>query len=321
MCKLVRKVALVFGILLAAVGPAESAWNIQDIKDRFEHVTMYDGAVSVLHDGWVITFLSHDGGRIGAAALVEHKGARKHENSMDAMLQRISRTLRMTAPESLFFLNERKSALLMDRHVVNNLVGLKNNVFESSGLAAMVNLHEGDSFRIQGINENGTVSWRTIKRGSIGLRMPLAETRLSAMEVTGNQQLDEYSGVVLAGKLGLPRSSASREDCLAAARWLSCQYVLYMNSRHNMLLARNGSRCVIGTREGVTQMLRSRDYATVPVPKTPSAWPAEEKPESVHSSSQPVGNSPEKPKEPAQEPQQISPKAAREAYLYFIQKL
>ena len=301
MCKLVRKVALVFGILLAAAGPAESAWNIQDIKDRFEHVTMYDGAVSVLHDGWVITFLSHDGGRIGAAALVEHKGARKHENSMDAMIQRISRTLRMTAPESLFFLNERKSALLMDRHVVNNLVGLKNNVFESSGLAAMVNLHEGDSFRIQGINENGT--------------------RLSAMEVTGNQQLDEYSGVVLAGKLGLPRSSASREDCLAAARWLSCQYVLYMNSRHNMLLARNGSRCVIGTREGVTQMLRSRDYATVPVPKTPSAWPAEEKPEPVHSSSQPVGNSPEKPEEPAPEPQQISPKAAREAYLYFIQKL
>ena len=318
MRKLVRKVALVFGILLAAVGQADAAWSIQDIRNRFEHVTVYDGAASVLHDGWVITFLSHDGRRIGAVTLVEHKGARKHENSMDAMIQRISRTLRMTAPESQIFLNDQRSALLMDQHVLNDLVGRTNHVFESSALAAMVYLQEEDFFEIQGIRENGTMSWRTVKKSGVGLRMPLAETRLSAIEVTSRQQMDEHSAAVLASKFGLPKHSAGYMDRMSTARRLSLRDVPYMNARQDLLLACGGTRSAFGTRDGVAQMLRNRDYATVPVPKAPSPWPEDKKPEPLRPSSQPAGNSPEK---PAQNTRLISPKAAREGYLYFIKNL
>ncbi len=318
---LVRKMALAFGLLLVSLGQAEAAWTRQQVIDSFDEVTTYDNGTCVLHDGWLITFLSHDGRRIGAVTIVEQKEKSHHDISLDTMLQRVTVAVGMRVPRSLFFLNDRKSALLMDRAILDSLSGKVEHVFEGSALEAMVYLQDRGYFEIQGIRENGSLTWKTVRKTGVGLRMPLSEGRLSAIEVTGKQEMDEHAASVLANKLGLGKNTALTLARSAAARQLSCKEVTYMNGRAGILVGRTAQRAAIGTRDGVEHMLRDRNYAAVPAPHSSSAWP-EKQVEPPPSSAADKKQEPSAPRENKVETTPpLDPRAAREAYVDFIKTL
>ena len=329
---LVGKLALTIGLLLLVpLGQAAPARTLQGIIERFDEVTSYDSSVCVLHDGWIITFLSDNGSQIGAATLVEHRNASQHQNSIDAMLQRIADLVGMRSPQSITFLNEQKSALLLDWAVLDPLLGRADHVFEGSALEAMLYLKEKGFFVMHGVRENGSLVWKTAKKSGVGLRMPLTEEKLSAIEITGRQEMDEHAALVLAGKLGLRRESAGYGERSAIARRIGCREVSYMHTKRNVVLGRTNHRAAIGTKEGVEQMVRNRDYATAPLPHKSSSWPKDDEELEAATAALPRhgGKLEEelrkieethRPAEP-RSPSILTPKEARKAYVEFIRNL
>ena len=326
---LVGKIALTIGLLLLApLGQAAPARTLQHIIERFDEVTSHDSGVCVLHDGWLITFLSHNGSQIGAATLVEHKDAGRHQNSMDAMLQRIADLVGMRSPQSMTFLNDQKSALLLDWAVLDPILGRVDHVFEGSALEAMLYLKEKGFFVIHGVHENGSLIWKTARKSGVGLRLPLTEEKISAIEITGRQEMDEHAALVLAGKLGLRRESAGYGERAAIARRIGCREVSYMHTKRNIVLGRTNQRAAIGTREGVEQMVRNRNYATAPLPYKSSSWPKEEQQDTAAST--PRRGSLEEELRKIEEAhfqenprphRNLTPEEARKAYVEFIENL
>ncbi len=304
---------MALAFLLAPLGQAVELQTLEDVRAEFSHAVLYDYSVSVLHDGWQISFLSPNGSRIGAILIRERKGSGEHERNLSELISQLAALTGMRTPESMEFEGEPASALLVDQYVISSLADTLDNVFEKGSLAAMVYLLNNEFFVIDGVGENGYLHWKTAKKSGVELRMPMGESRLSAIEVAGKQQMNEYAAAVLADKLGLGKSTVPERTRTSIARQMSVREVPYMNAREGVLLARSKNRAVIGKRQTVSQIHSGNEYGALAYPDESSEWPKDKAPE-------PVLQKEEKP-EPVKEEVPLTPAAAREAYINHIRSL
>jgi hypothetical protein len=309
----VRQAVMALAFLLAPLGQAVELQTLEDVRAEFSHAVLYDYSVSVLHDGWQISFLSPNGSRIGAILIRERKGSGEHERNLGELISQLAALTGMRTPESMEFEGEPASALLVDQYVISSLADTLDNVFEKGSLAAMVYLLNNEFFVIDGVGENGYLHWKTAKKSGVELRMPMGESRLSAIEVAGKQQMNEYAAAVLADKLGLGKSTVPERTRTSIARQMSVREVPYMNAREGVLLARSKNRAVIGKRQTVSQIHSGNEYGALAYPDESSEWPKDKEPE-------PVLQKEEKP-EPVKEEVPLTPAAAREAYINHIRSL
>lgn len=309
----VRQAVMALAFLLAPLGQAVELQTLEDVRAEFSHAVLYDYSVSVLHDGWQISFLSPNGSRIGAILIRERKGSGEHERNLSELISQLATLTRMRTPESMEFEGEPASALLVDQYVISSLADTLDNVFEKGSLAAMVYLLNNEFFVIDGVGENGYLHWKTAKKSGVELRMPMGESRLSAIEVAGKQQMNEYAAAVLADKLGLGKSTVPERTRTSIALQMSVREVPYMNAREGVLLARSKNRAVIGKRQTVSQIHSGNEYGALAYPAESSEWPKDKEPE-------PVLQKEEKP-EPVKEEVPLTPAAAREAYINHIRSL
>lgn len=312
----VRYSALVSGLFLATLAQAVEVLTLDAVSSRFSHAETYENSASVLYDGWRISFLSHDGRKIGAALVMGTDTS--HSEGLPQLLSRIASVTGMGTPESIEFEGEQASALLVDQEVMGELTRDMDNVFSGSSLAAMAYLLDKEYFVINGICKDGSLHWKTAKKSGVELRMPMGEERLTAIEVNGRQQMNEFAAGVLADKLGLGKNNVPESTRETLRRQLSCKEVSYMNAKSNMLLARTSHRSIIGKRRTVAQMLKKRHYGAITYPETPTHWPEEEKPVVAEEPQQ----EPEKPAaEPGPAVAPLTPEAAREAYIKAVRAL
>ena len=305
---------MAFAFLLAPLVQAAEPLTLGDARTRFTHAVSYDYSVSVLHDGWQISFLSSNGSRIGAILIRERSGGENHKWNINELISQLATLVGMMSPESIEFEGKPASALLVDQNVMVDLADSVENVFESGSLAAMAYLLNNEFFVIDGIGDTGYLNWKTAKKSGVELRMPMGESRLSAIEVTGKQQMNEYAAAVLADKLGLGKSTVPERTRTSVARQISVREVPYMNARDGVLLARTKTRSFIGKRQTVSQIYSGTEYGVLTYPDASSEWPKEKEPEPV------LQKEKEKP-EPEKKEVPLTPAAAREAYINHIRSL
>lgn len=310
----VRQAVMALAFLLASLGQAMELQTLDDVRTQFSPAVTYDYSVSVLYDGWRISFLSSNGSRIGAVLIRESKSGGNHEWNIGELISKLATLTGMRTPESMVFEGKPASALLVDQYVIGSLADTMDNVFEGGSLAAMVYLLNNEFFVIDGIGENGYLHWKTAKKSGVELRMPMGESRLSAIEVAGKQQMNEYASAVLADKLGFGKSSVSDKARASTARQMSVRDVPYMNTKEGILLARSRTCAVIGKRQIVSQIHSGSEYGVLAYPEKSSAWPKEKEPEPV------LPPMEEKP-EPVKKELPLTPAAAREAYINHIRSL
>lgn len=304
------------GLLLFPVVSASDTLTLENAQTVFSNTKAGENCVSLLLDGWHITLLSHNGKEIGAAIIIEHADAEEHEHELQDTLSRIAELAGMTTPEAIDFEeSEQESALLVDQEVLGRLADETDHVFDGSPLAALAYLLNEEYFCIHSIRPNGFIHWKTIKKSGVELLMPMAERKLSAIEVTGRQQMNDFASEVLADKLGLGKNTvppASRETLCPQLR---CTQVPYMNAKSNILLARTDRRAVIGKRQAAARLLANRDEGALPEADQENTWPAEKEEEAEEAEVAETTPEPEKKEEP------LTPEAAREAYIKYVQSL
>lgn len=312
---------LAVGMLLAPAVQAEEDWTLNSAKAAFTHTQVAENSVSVLSDGWEITFLADDGLEIGAVIIMAQDHA-AHAYNLSDTVERLAELVNMDEPEVMEFEGRREMALLLDRTVIQRLAGETDHVFARSPLAGFAYLLEDGYFYVHDMRNNGYVHWKTARKSGVNLLMPMMGKELQAIEITGYQEMHEYASAVLADKLGLPANTASESIRQAHCGMLHCSSIPYMNIRSGVLLANTEKRSAIGKRALVVQMLHNRHYAEILCPDQASPWPEKKPP-------QPVAQEPQQeiaPKEqetppPPAEPKPLDPAAAREAYLKYLREL
>lgn len=299
------------GLLLAPAAPAADTLTLENAAAVFSNAKAGDNCASLLLDGWRVALLSHNGKEIGAAIIMEQENAEEHEHDLQETISRIAELAGMSTPEALDFEEaEQESALLVDQDVLSELADETDHVFDGSPLAALAYLLNEEYFCINGIRPNGFIHWKTIKKSGVELLMPMAEKKLSAIEVTGRQQMNDFASEVLADKLGLGKNTVPPASREALCPQLRCTQVPYMNAKSNILLARTDRRAVIGKRQAAARLLANRDEGALPEADEESTWPADEEEEAE-----------EPTPEPEKEEEPLTPEAAREAYIKYVQSL
>lgn len=302
------------GLLLVPMAAGAEPLTLESARTVFSNPRAGDNCVCILHDGWNIAFLSHDGKVIGAVIIAEHQENAAHKYSLDDTVSRVAGLVGMETPESMDF-NDGEgpaSALLVDQAVLASLAEETEHVFDGSPLAAMAYLLKEEYFCINAIRPNGFIHWKTIKKSGVELLMPMVDDKLAAIEVTGRQQMNEFASEVLADKLGLGRNNVPPSTRQALCQQLRCTQVTYMNSKSHVLLARTDRRAVIGKRQAAAKLLAHRNEGALPLTDQISAWPEEKKKE-------PPAPPPPPPKVVEEKP--LTPEEAREAYIKTIQAL
>lgn len=300
------------GLLLAPVVWAEDEWTLESAKNTFSHHKTEDNSVSILCDGWQISFLAHDGQEIGAVIIMAQDGVDGHEYNLEETLSRVAELVGMDSPEAMEFEVDREMALLLDQTVMNSLAEETEDVFDASPLAAVAYLLKDGYFELHSMRDNGYLHWKTVKKSGVDLLMPMTEKKLQAIEVIGRQEMNEFASEVLAEKLGLGKNTVQAASRQALCSELRCRVVPYMNAKSNELLARTDRRTVIGKRKVVGQMLASRHYAEISYPEQVSTWPADNEEEPAAQVQK---------EEPPAEEKPLDPPAAREAYIKYLQTL
>lgn len=295
---------------------AEDSVTLESLQKTFSHAKATNNAVCILHDGWRIAFLSHDGKKVGAAIIMEEKGADEHEYDLNDTLSRVAELVGMTSPESMNFEEEEPpSALLVDQDVLSELVEDADHVFDGSPLAAIAYLVEDEYFCIHRIQSNGFIHWKTVKKSGVELLMPVAAGKLSAIEVTGRQQMNEYAAEVLADKLGLGKNNVPGNTRASLCSQFRCSVIPYMNTKDGVVMARTDRRTVIGKRQAVPQFMANRNEGALSYPSKASDWPEEEQ----------VEEEGEEPEDDTQQeepqPTTLSPEKAKEAYIQLIRSI
>ena len=302
------------GLLLVPMAAGAEPLNLESARAVFSNPRAGENCVCILHDGWNIAFLSHDGKAIGAAIIAESGEKAPHQHDLSETVARVAELVGMETPESIDF-DEGKGpacSLLVDQAVLGHLAEETRHVFDSSPLAAMAYLLKEEYFCINAIRPNGFIHWKTIKKSGVELLMPMVDDKLAAIEVTGRQQMNEFASEVLADKLGLGRNNVPLSTRQVLCQKLNCTQVTYMNSKSNALLARTDRRAVIGKRQAVARLLAHRNEGALPFADQASAWPEKEKKEEP---------APPPPPAEAVEEKPLTPGEAREAYIKAIQAL
>lgn len=311
-----RTLVLAFGMMLAPWVQAEDSWTLGTAKETFSNAKAGSNSVSILHDGWHIVFLAHDGSEIGAVIIRAQKSGAEHEYDLEETISRVAEVVGMDAPESLTFEDEEEAGLLVDQTVLSSLSEKMDNVFAGSPLAAMAYLLNEEYFIIHGIRENGYLHWKTAKKSGVDLLMPMDGRKLSAIEITGRQQMNEFAAEVLADKLGLGKNNVQGSVRNSVGRQLNCDVVSYMNSKNNILLAGKANRRAVGKRIAVGQMLANRNYEVINFAEQESDWPSDEEEEKAEDESEE-----EEAEEPEDEKKPLTPAAAKEAYIEYIKSI
>lgn len=301
------------GLWPSPVSAGAPPLTLESANTVFNNTRAGDNCVCILHDGWDIAFLSHDGKAIGAAIIAEHKGSDEHQYSLGETVSRVAEIVGMKTPESMDFDDGDgpEYSLLVDQSVMSRLAAETEHVFAASPLAAMAYLLKEEYFCIHAIRSNGFIHWKTIKKSGVELLIPMADKKLAAIEVTGRQQMNEFASEVLAGKLGLGRNNVPDASREALCPQLRCTQVPYMNTRNNVLLARTERRAVIGKRQAAARLLADRHEGALPRADQPTAWPEKKKEEPP----------PPPPATVEEEKKALSPAEAREAYIKTLQAL
>lgn len=303
------------GLLAAPLVSASEDWTLETALSTFSNAKAGENSVCILHDGWQIAFLSPDGKSIGAAIIIEQKHAEGHAHNLSATVARVARLAKMETPESMDFEDgDYPCSLLVDQAVLSELADNTEHVFGASPLAGMAYLLNEEYFYIHGIRRNGFLHWKTLKKSGVDLLMPMAENKLSAIEVTGRQEMNEFASEVLAGKLGLGRNNTPEYTRDERCRQLRCDAVPYMNTKNHVLLAVSDRRRVIGKRQAVSKLLANKNEGALPFPEQASVWPEIKEP--VVEPPQAPEPVPDKPK-----PAPLTPEAARKAYIEKIHAL
>lgn len=310
-----QTILLACGLLAAPLVCANEEWTLETALATFPNAKAGENCVCILHDGWQIAFLSHNGKNIGAAIIIEQKHAEGHVHDLAATVARIAKLARMETPESMDFEDgDYPCSLLVDQEVLSNLTDGAEHTFSSSPLAGMAYLLNEEYFNIHGIRRNGFLHWKTIKKSGVDLLMPMAENKLSAIEVTGRQEMNNFAADVLAGKLGLARNNTPEYIREQRSQELLCDAVPYMNTKNHVMLAVKDRRRIIGKRQAVNKLLANRNEGALPFPDQTSPWPEiqEPKKEAVPEP-EPIPAAPK--------PPPLTPEAALKAYIRKIESL
>lgn len=295
--------------------------TLETLQESFSHSKSNHNSVCILHDGWRIAFLSHNGKQVGAAIIMEEKGADEHEHDLNDTVSRVAELVGMSTPESMNFEEEdQPSALLVDQDVLGELAEDVKHVFDGSPLAAIAYLIGDEYFCIHSIQPNGFIHWKTIKKSGVELMMPVASGKLTAIEVTGRQQMNEYAAEVLADKLGLGKNNVPGNTRASLCSQFRCSVVPYMNTKDSVVMARTDRRIVIGKRQAVPQFMANRNEGALSFPSKASDWPEEEEEEEEKEDEEEDKEDSETTSQEQQNPS-LTPEKAREAYIQLIRSI
>ncbi len=312
--KLLRFSALRALLLAAAAylcSPAGAAWNLADVQKNFSSTNAVENHVCLVLDGWQIAFLSHNKEQIGAFIITEQPDAARHQYGLEETIRRLTRLTGLHAPGKLQpEACKKPAAIVLDTELLETLAGETEHVFSGSPLEGMAQLLHDEYFYIHDIRPNGYLHWKTIKKSGVELLMPMAPLKLSALEVTGRQEMNEFASEVLARKLGLGSNTANPNRREGMRSQLNCTRVTYMNSKRHIVGARQKKRFIIGKRNAVAHMLANRYGGTLLYPLQGCDWPEEP--------AEKVVEQPAKAEKPVLP---LTPAEAREAYKKYLQGL
>lgn len=302
---LVLTVALLSGLSSVALG----AMSLNEVEQQFSNANTGANHVCVTTDNWQIAFISHNNEQIGAVLLIETKPDAIHKYNLDETANRVATLISMNSPVMQQIENaERASAIMIDTDIMETLANETNHVFSGSPLEGMAYLLQDGYFYIDNIRPDGWLLWKTVKKSQVELLMPMAPAKLTAMEVTGRQNMDSYASEVLARKLGLGSNTASESARNAVRKQIECSEVPYMNTRHNYIGAYHNKRYAIGKRNSVAHLFGNRYGGIILFPSLHSKWPGDNK-------------SPETPPPPPEPASPITPSEARDAYINHLRSL
>ena len=301
------RLALAVSLLSATLaGPTAAAWGLSDATQAFSSTNAVGNHVCLVHDNWQIALLSHNKDEIGAVFIIETKKDAAHNLGLNAIAGKLAELIEMTSPVIQEMDGDKKAGIMIDADIMERLADDAENVFHNSPLEGMAYLLQDGYFYINAIRPNGYLHWKTVKKSGVELLMPMAPAKLTAVEVTGRQQMNEYAAEVLARKLGLGSNTSNPTIREAVRQQINASELVYMNTKSNIIGARANNRFVIGKRTSAAHMLSNRYGGTLLYPAQSSVWPGEKDPEQ---------------KEEKKEEKPLTPREAREAYIEYLRSL
>ena len=290
-------------IQLCPAVKAQEAATLDELKKQFAHTNAVANLVCVVTDNWQIAFLSHDKKKVGAVFISETGKDAEHGYDLNETASRVAKLVGMSSPMIQEMENqEPHTAIMVDAGVLESLANEAEHIFWGSPLEGMAYLLQDGYFYIDNIRPNGWLHWKTVKKSNVELLMPMAPTRLTAVEITGRQQMTEYAAEVLARKLGFGSNTADETTRNAVRKQINCSEVPYMNTKRNIIGAYNARRFAIGKRNSVAHMFANRYGGTVIYPSQHSDWPGENE-------------------EVVEEVEEVKPLTPREALDAYIERL
>ncbi len=304
---ILRVILLAFIALLCPAVEGQTASSLEEVEKLFSNTNAVGNHVCVTTDNWQIAMFSHNKEKVGAVFISETGKNAVHEYSMNAMASRVANLVQMNSPVIQELENKStQEAIMIDADIMETLADETEHVFSGSPLEGMAYLLQDGYFYIDSIRPNGWLLWKTVKKSGVELLMPMAPTKLSAVEIVGRRRMNEHAAEVLARKLGIGSNTADSITRDAVCKQIDCTEVSYMNTKRNIIGAYQDNRFSIGKRNSVAHMLANRYGGTIIYPSQHSDWPGEEKKDEV------VEEVKEKP---------LTPVEAREAYINLLRGL
>ncbi len=304
------RLALAISLLSAPLaGPTAAAWGLSDARQAFSSTNAVGNHVCLVHDNWQIALISHNKEEIGAVFIIETKEGTAHKLELNAIAGKLAELAEMTSPVIQEIDGEKKAGIMIDANIMERLADDAENVFHDSPLEGMAYLLQNGYFYINAIRPNGYLHWKTVKKSGVELLMPMAPLKLTALEVTGRQVMNEYASEFLARKLGLGSNTANATRREAMRQQINTTELPYMNTKSNIIGTYHHRRFVIGKRTSVVHMLSNRYGGTLLFPSQSCDWPIgkKEKTEEVV--------------ETVKDIKPLTPREARDKYLEFLRNL
>ena len=252
---ILQALALAVLILLCPAVKAQEAATLGELKEQFANTNAVANLVCVVTDNWQIAFLSHNKEKVGAVFISETEKNAENGYDLNETASRVAELVGMSSPVIQEMENQETStAIMIDTDIMEALADEAEHVFWGSPLEGMAYLLQDGYFYIDNIRPNGWLHWKTVKKSNVELLMPMAPTKLSAVEITGRQQMTEFAAEVLARKLGLGSNTADEPTRNAVRRQINCSEVPYMNTKRNIIGAYQDKRFAIGKRNSVAHM-------------------------------------------------------------------
>lgn len=300
-------ILLLAAALLSPIASAgDEPWCLGDIKKAFKPVHSTGNYACILFDNWKIAFLSHNKDELGAIFITE--ATDQHEFDLKETATRVATLLKMASPQimELEGHGKKQGAILIEGDVMETLGSESDNLLSGSPLEGMAFLLQEGYFYIHNLLPNGYLHWKTVKRSGVELLMPMAPVRLSAVEITGRQSMNDYASEVLARKLGFGSSSTQAQT--AINQQMGWQNTTYFNAKSKVAMAHANNRTAFGKVQYAGQMLTNRYGGQLNYPEQATEWPEETREEEI-----PAEDTP-----PKKEIKLLTPEAAREAYINYL---